>query len=193
MRQALWRVDTLEKVLYLTFDDGPVPGVTDRVLELLGQYNAKATFFCLGKQVHKHPELYAELQAQGHAVGNHTWNHPSGWKTPNTEYFENVARCAELVDSTFFRPPYGRIQRSQLKELSQRYRVVMWDVLSQDYDRKRSPEWCAQAVIRHGRPGSIVVFHDSIKAQQNALGALPQVLEHFTREGYGFRVLPETA
>ena len=160
-REAQWRVETTRKVLYLTFDDGPVPGVTDKALDILDGYGAKATFFCLGKQVEAHPALYQQLLERGHAVGNHTWDHPSGWQTPNDRYFENIEQAATLITSTLFRPPYGRIQRSQLKALAKDYTVVMWDVLSGDFDQSIDGERCAQNVVKHGRAGSIVVFHDS--------------------------------
>lgn len=188
--EALWRVATDEHILYLTFDDGPVPGVTDAALDILERYNARATFFCLGKQVETHPELYRSIADRGHRTGNHTWDHPSGWKTPNSQYFANVEQCAALVDSSLFRPPYGRIQRSQVKELAQQYTVVMWDVLSGDFDAGNTGDKCAQNVIKHSRPGSIVVFHDSLKAGSNMLSALPIVLEHFSKAGYRFEVLP---
>lgn len=190
LREALWRIDTNKKELYLTFDDGPVPEVTPRALELLAQYNAQATFFCLGKQVQAHPDLYAQVLQAGHRVGNHTWNHPSGWKTPLDEYLANVERCAQVVSSNLFRPPYGRIQRAQLKALAPNYTVVMWEVISGDFDAATRPDRCASNVIRHAKPGSIVVFHDSQKAASNMLAALPQVLEHFSKEGWSFKALP---
>ena len=186
-------METTRKVLYLTFDDGPVPGVTDKALDILDGYGAKATFFCLGKQVEAHPALYQNILDRGHRVGNHTWNHPSGWQTPNMDYFDNVDRAATLIESTLFRPPYGRIQRSQLKALSSYYTVVMWDVLSGDFDANTSAERCAHNVTKHGRPGSIVVFHDSVKAKDKMLDALPLVLQHFSNEGYVFEVLPQRA
>ncbi len=181
-----WRLPSKEKILYLTFDDGPIPVLTPWVLDVLQQYGAKATFFCVGHNVQKHPDIYARILAEGHSTGNHTFNHLNGWKTDTTTYLDNVQKCAEWVDSPLFRPPYGRITRTQRRSLSQQYRLIMWDVLSGDFSANISPEQCRDGVIRHARSGSIIVFHDNIKATKNLHFALPAVLEHFLDKGFTF-------
>jgi peptidoglycan-N-acetylglucosamine deacetylase len=190
-----WRIHTQEKELYLTFDDGPFPGPTDFVLEQLKKYSAKATFFCIGDNVRKHPELYKRIVAEGHATGNHTFNHKNGWKTPNADYFSNVTLCdSELTKHNpsyaprLFRPPYGRITRKQITAMSQ-YAIIMWDVLSVDYNKNLAPLRCAQNTIKATRPGSIILFHDSLKAEANMKVALPAVLDHFTKQGFVFKSL----
>ena len=189
----IWKMSGNRKEIYLTFDDGPIPEVTPWVLELLRRYDAQATFFCVGDNVRKHPEIYERVIAEGHTVGNHTLNHLSGWSTENITYFHNIRHCARMVHSGLFRPPYGKLKPSQVQFLQRHYRIIMWDVLSGDFDRDIKPEDCAQNVIQHAGPGSIVVFHDSIKAETNLRHALPLVLAHFTQEGYSFRALPKLA
>jgi peptidoglycan-N-acetylglucosamine deacetylase len=184
-----WRVPTEEKVIYLTFDDGPIPEVTPWVLEQLEKYNAKATFFCVGANVEKHPETFKQVINAGHNVGNHTYSHMNGWESDNIEYFHNVRRCARLVNSPMFRPPYGRISPGQVQFLSRHYDIVMWDVLSGDFDKDISAEDCLLNVVNNVRPGSIVVFHDSIKAQENLYYTLPRTLEYFATQGYTFKAL----
>ena len=188
-KDLYWRVKTDEKVLYITFDDGPTPGVTPGVLSLLASYNAKATFFCVGKNVRKHPEVFSELTEQGHVVGNHSYDHNNGWKTSGYNYLKSYLKCAELVDSGLYRPPYGKITLGQSKAISTRSKIVMWDVLSGDFDKKSSPETCAKRVIKHSEPGSIVVFHDSIKAAPRMQPALEAALQHFSDEGFRFETL----
>lgn len=189
MPSYTWKVPTTEKILYLTFDDGPIPGVTPWVLETLRDYAAKATFFCVGDNVQKHPEVFQQVLAEGHAVGNHTFNHLNGWKTDTDVYLENVARCRQVLNSNLFRPPYGRLKPRQMQALKKDFRVVMWDVLSGDFSQKLSPETCLQQVLAHARPGSIVVLHDSLKAERNLKYVLPRVLEHFKAAGYQFEAL----
>ena len=191
----IWRIATQKKELYLTFDDGPFPGPTDFVLEQLEKYSAKATFFCIGDNVRKHPELYKRIVADGHATGNHTFNHRNGWKTPDTDYYSNVDLCdAEMTKHNalykprLFRPPYGRITRKQIGALSH-YSIIMWDVLSVDYNKHLAPERCARNTIKATRPGSIILFHDSLKAEGNMRVALPAVLDHFTNLGFVFKSL----
>lgn len=184
-----WKMPTKEKEIYLTFDDGPIPGVTPWVLEMLRQYNAKATFFCVGDNVRKYPEIYEQVLEEGHAVGNHTLNHLSGWSTENISYFHNIRHCARVVNSGLFRPPYGKLRPSQVHFLQRHYHIIMWDVLSADFDRDVTPDECSQNVIQHAVPGSIVVFHDSLKAETNLRHALPAVLEHFSSIGYTFKAL----
>jgi peptidoglycan-N-acetylglucosamine deacetylase len=190
-RDLLWSVKTADRVLYLTFDDGPTPGVTEDVLNLLQNYQAKATFFCLGKHVEMHPSLYAQIRVMGHGIGLHSYDHPDGWKTCTFAYVRNVLRGGKHMDTTLYRPPYGHITPAQLSLLKKRYRVVMWDVLSADWDASNSPEQCAFNVISHAKAGSIVVFHDSEKALPRMLPALRATLEHFAQLGFHFAALPE--
>jgi peptidoglycan/xylan/chitin deacetylase (PgdA/CDA1 family) len=189
--QLLWEVDTDAKEIFLTFDDGPHPEITPRVLEILDEFNAKATFFCVGDNVEKYPETYAAILEKGHKTGNHSFNHLNGWKTKNKDYFENIEQCRKRVDSDLFRPPYGRIKPTQLEVLNQQYNIVMWSVLSYDFDKNTSPGQCIANAIRHTKSGSIVVFHDSEKARKNLLFALPKFLETFTKQGFLFPVLSE--
>jgi peptidoglycan-N-acetylglucosamine deacetylase len=179
-----------QKVLYLTFDDGPIPEVTPWVLQQLARYNAKATFFCVGENVCKNTQIFNDVLNAGHSVGNHTYNHRNGWTTPLNDYLDNVAQCAAFVSSNLFRPPYGRLSPKQSQALHQEYNIVMWDVLSGDFDANLSPINCLQNVIKHTQAGSILLFHDSIKASRNLFYALPRVLAHFSELGYVFQALP---
>lgn len=181
-----------EKVLYLTFDDGPHPRATPYVLDVLRAHGAKATFFCIGKNVQEHPQIYKRILGEGHRTGNHTQHHVNGWKARDKAYLEDVSQAAGYIDSDLFRPPYGRItafQASLLRKPPFSYKVIMWDVLSGDFDRKLSAGQCSRNVIRHARSGSIVVWHDSEKAFPRVEGALPTVLEHFQEKGYRFESL----
>ncbi|HLP96545.1 MAG TPA: polysaccharide deacetylase family protein [Saprospiraceae bacterium] len=187
--QYIWHIPTSEKVVYLTFDDGPIPEATPWVLDLLLQFGAKATFFCVGDNVRKHPEVFQRILQEGHAVGNHTYNHLNGWKTQTFDYLKNVQRCGQMVDSPLFRPPYGALRPSQTRTLKSRYRIVMWDVLSGDYDPEITPEQCLENVLDNVRPGSIILFHDSLKAEARMRYALPKVLEQLGQEGWTFRAL----
>lgn len=188
----LWHMPTKERVLYLTFDDGPIPEVTEFVLESLGKWNAKATFFCIGDNVRKHPDIFEKVVASGHSIGNHTFNHMNGWKSETDEYIANMLKCKDqlAVPTDLFRPPYGRIQKQQAKLLPENTKVVMWDVLSGDFSPSISPEQCLSKSIQYSRPGSIVLFHDSIKASRNMEYTLPLFLEHFSKQGYVFEALP---
>jgi peptidoglycan-N-acetylglucosamine deacetylase len=188
----LWKKKSGHKSIYLTFDDGPTPGITENILEILSSYNAKATFFCTGKNVEKHPILYQQIISDGHVTGNHTYSHPDGWKTSRNQYIEDVNHCEELVKSSLFRPPYGHISFRQARAIGKKYRIVMWDVLSNDFNQVIPPILCAQKVINLALDGSIVVFHDTEKAKENCLGALPLVLDHFSRIGFSFKSLPDT-
>ena len=185
----IWHKSRKEKAIYLTFDDGPIPVVTPFVLNTLKSFNAKATFFCIGDNVAKHPEIYDQVLAAGHSVGNHTYNHLRGWNTNDEVYLDNVARCAELVKSTLFRPPYGRAKRSQISSLNTLYSTIMWDVLSGDFDGGITSEKCYQNVIRNARNGSIIVFHDSLKAFPHLESVLPRALQHLSNQGYRFFAL----
>jgi peptidoglycan-N-acetylglucosamine deacetylase len=185
----MWHMRSKEKKLFLTFDDGPIPEVTPWVLDLLKKYNAKATFFCIGDNVQKHPKIYRRLLSDGHRTGNHTMHHVNGWKAKNHDYFRQVIDCSALVKSDLFRPPYGRIRLSQANSISKKYRIVMWDVLSRDYDRQLNGEQVLKNVLNSSRPGSIVVFHDSLKALDRLKIALPSTLEYFSSLGYSFEAI----
>jgi len=188
----VWRMPGEEKTVYLSFDDGPHPEITPFVLEQLKRYGASATFFCIGKNVNAYPQIYRQILLEGHRVGNHTQNHLNGWKVADDRYIENVREAAKYVDSELFRPPYGRIcalHAKVLKGAPFNYRIVMWDVLSGDFDVSLDAQRCARNVTRHAGPGSIVVFHDSEKAFDRLRDALPVVLEHFSEKGYRFGVI----
>ena len=182
-------MNPLEKKIYLTFDDGPVPIVTPWVLTLLKQSNIKATFFCVGANVTKNPEIYKQIIEAGHSVGNHTFNHLNGWNSDTNKYIENVKQCSEVVHSSLFRPPYGKLKKSQISNLKSQYSFIMWDVLSGDYDIATTPEKCLQNVTEQVRNGSIILFHDSVKAQQKMEYALPRFIEFAKEKGYEFDVL----
>lgn len=188
-RDLVWKISTPDPVLFLTFDDGPVPEVTPQVLSILKAYNAKATFFCIGDNVNKHPEIYKDILKEGHTVGNHSYNHLNGWKTKNPVYFRNVMKCSEKVESKLFRPPYGKITRSQSAKLKRNFSIIMWDVLSGDFDSEITKEKCLKNVIQSAQNGSIIVFHDSIKAADKMLFALPEALKYFSEKGFSFRAL----
>lgn len=181
-----WHFPRNQKIIYLTFDDGPEPDVTPQVLGLLKRYNAKATFFCIGQRVDTHPELYNRLLLEGHGIGNHSYSHPRGFRTPHADYLIDVEKASNCIRSPLFRPPYGQLTVRAYRQLRKKHRIVMWDVLSGDFDVNRSPEDVAYRTIRHIRPGSVVVFHDSLKAAPRMLPALEQVLEHFSLEGFSF-------
>ena len=182
---------TREKVLYLTFDDGPHPQITRFVLDSLKKAGAKATFFCIGKNVLLYPDVYRRIIAEGHAVGNHTHNHLKGSKTSTETYAADIKKAAHLIHSHLFRPPYGRITHRQAAAVPAAInrndaKIIMWDVLSADFDQKILPQKCFDYVLRHARPGSVIVFHDSEKAYVNMQYALPRVLQHFAAAGYRF-------
>ncbi len=182
-----WNINTQDKIIYLTFDDGPHPTITNFVLDTLKFYNAKATFFCIGKNVELYPSTYSKIIEQGHSVGNHTQNHLNGWKTLDENYLNNIEEAAKKIDSKLFRPPYGRITRFQANLLMEaKYNIIMWDVLSGDFDISLSKEKCSEDVILATQPGSIVVFHDSEKAMPRLEYALPKMLNFFNNKGYKF-------
>lgn len=177
--------------IYLTFDDGPHPEITPQVLALLKRYNAKATFFCVGENAARYPQVIAQILAEGHTLGNHTYNHLKGSKTSAAEYLSNTLKAAQILDTGWFRPPYGLIRREQAKELqAQGFRIVMWDVLSADFDLRYTATDCARFVLRHARRGSIVVFHDSVKAAPRCLPALEIVLQHYQEQNTPLLALP---
>lgn len=188
-KSCIWDVNTVKKTIFLTFDDGPHPAITSFVLDELKMHNAKATFFCIGKNVVAHPEVFSRIIAEGHATGNHTHNHLNGWKTPDEDYLQNIAEAKKYINSNLFRPPYGRIKKSQLHLLSSanyQLSTIMWSVLSGDFDTKISPEKCLKNVLQNTEAGSIVVFHDSEKAEERLRYALPKVLSYFSERGFTF-------
>lgn len=179
-----------EQAVYLTFDDGPHPEATPFVLEQLARHNAQTTFFCIGKNVVEYPRIYEQILEEGHAVGNHTHNHLKGWNTGTKEYIENVQKAAQFVQSGLFRPPYGRIKPMQAAELGKLgYRIIMWSLLSGDFDQKISSQRCLEQVVFNLRPGNIVVFHDSAKAWEHMSYTLPRVLEHCRKQGWQLKKL----
>lgn len=192
-----WRMPAESKSLYLTFDDGPVPGPTEFVLDTLNRFSVKATFFCIGNNIQKHPEIFKKILAGGHAVGNHTFNHISGWSVPEPVYTRDIMLCEEELlkyqpfvkgKGKIFRPPYGRISRKQIKALHD-YHIIMWDVLSVDYKDSLSKEACLIKTWRVIRPGSIIVFHDSYKAEKNLSYVLPRLIQNCLEQGYTFNLL----
>lgn len=187
--KTIWRKTPSEKVIYLTFDDGPVPEVTPQVLDILDTYGWKATFFCVGENVQKHPELYNEILLRGHKTGNHSFNHLKGFNYSTEEYTANIKKAAKYIDSNLFRPPYGRITRKQIKALQSDYQVIMWDVITHDYNKNLSNDEVFRNVTKHLRKGSIVVFHDSIKAKEHVLTVLPKAIEFWNEKGYRCELL----
>lgn len=188
----IWNIADGEKVIYLTFDDGPTPEVTDWVLDLLDEYNAKATFFCIGRNVDRYPDIFNRVVEKEHAVGNHTYSHLNGWRSSTQEYVDDVQLAAQHVQTKLFRPAYGRIKSSQIKALKALgFTMYLWDVLSEDYSRRNTPEKCLGYVNKYTSAGSIIVFHDSEKAKQNLYGCLPEVLKIYSQQGYVFKSLPE--
>ena len=198
----IWDITTTTKDIYLTFDDGPTPNITNWVINTLKQFNAKATFFCIGKNIEKHPSLFQQIINHGHGIGNHTHNHVKGWKTSVDAYLKDVAQAQKVINTQFqkseirnqklFRPPYGQITPKQIKKLQELdYKIVMWNVLSVDWNNSQTKENCLNNVINHADSGSVVVLHDSIKASKNMTYVLPKALEYFTEKGFVFKRIPE--
>jgi peptidoglycan/xylan/chitin deacetylase (PgdA/CDA1 family) len=183
---ALFRMASNEKKIYLTFDDGPTPEVTTWVFEQLQRFNAFATFFWVGENIKQHPEYIEDARKKGHTIGNHTFHHLSGWKTSHDIYLQDIAKCDNVLTSKFFRPPYGEMTWSQYRSVKKQRKVVLWDVVSYDFDTETSPEKCLKNVMDNVSPGSIVVFHDSRKAWPNLKKTLPIVMQKLAEEGYSF-------
>lgn len=191
----IWCFNTSEKHIYLTFDDGPIPEITPWVLEQLNNYNAKATFFCIGDNIKKHPEVFHQIIEKGHRVGNHTYHHINGWKHTTTTYINNCHKTELLLPNSektkIFRPPYGKIKREQAKILRKKgYKIIMWEVLSGDFDTSISADQCIKNVLGTVNKGSIVVFHDSKKAFPRLQEALPIILKELHQKGYVFKTIP---
>ena len=188
----VWNIPTNDKILYLTFDDGPIPVLTEKVLEILEDYNAKATFFCVGDNVKKHPKIYNKILKEEHSVGNHTFSHLNGWKTDNLQYKNNIEIAEQYIESSLFRPPYGKLKNSQFAYLKDKYHIILWDVLSVDYDKNITPSKCFRNIKQFAKPGSVIVFHDNYKAQTNMLYSLKKTLEYYSLSGYKFKkITPE--
>jgi peptidoglycan/xylan/chitin deacetylase (PgdA/CDA1 family) len=194
--ECIWNAPSESNTLYLTFDDGPQPEITTFVLDTLSTYNAKATFFCVGKNIEKHPLLFQRIIKEHHSIGNHTYDHVNGWKTENSKYYENIELCrnsllenAQHLRTNLFRPPYGKLTPAQYKKLKNEHRIVMWDVLSYDYDLSINPNKVLQNVLDYAENGSIIVMHDSLKAKPKVEYALPLILEHFSNKGFRFAAL----
>jgi peptidoglycan-N-acetylglucosamine deacetylase len=181
-----WEVKTNRKEIFLTFDDGPIPEITPWVLDQLDRVKARATFFCVGDNVRKYPQIFNEIRNRSHTIGNHSYNHLQAWRTSASSYLGNVQQCQDLVNGLFFRPPHGQLTPLLIKTLSREYRIIMWSLLSCDFDPKISPYKCLEIVLTHTKPGSIVVFHDSLKAWNRLEYALPRFLDHFTEQGFSF-------
>lgn len=186
---VIWNKSRAEKKLYLTFDDGPIPEITTWILDVLASYDVKATFFCVGENITKNPAIFQRIKDDGHQIGNHTYNHLKGWDIDDNEYVENVFKCHKLTHSKLFRPPYARAKKSQLNKLKQDFDFVYWDVLSGDFDLNLSPEDCLQNVLKYTKNGSIIVFHDNIKAIPRVQYALPKVIKHYLDKGFTFETL----
>lgn len=186
----IWNFTTDHRAVYLTFDDGPTIDVTLEVIEILKQYNIQATFFCIGRNVERNPDIFQVLIETGCAVGNHTYSHIKGWKTSDPDYFSDIELASRYIQSNLFRPAYGQIKPSQTRHLRLYYRIIMWSLMSYDFHPEMTKEKCLNHVIKNTKPGSILVFHDSIKASENMLYTLPRALEYFIAQGFEFKTIP---
>ncbi|MBJ2176381.1 polysaccharide deacetylase family protein [Aureibaculum sp. A20] len=194
--KQIWSFSNSKKEIFLTFDDGPTPEITDWVLNMLDQFDAKATFFCIGNNIEQNPTTYENILKAGHSVGNHTYSHEKGWKTKNEDYLNSVLKTDRIIEELklkpnnpkLFRPPYGKIKRSQTKLLLEKgYKIVMWSILSWDFDTSITPKQCLNNVVKNAEQGNIIVFHDSVKAFERLQIALPKVLEYFSEKGFVFK------
>ncbi|MDP5081935.1 MAG: polysaccharide deacetylase family protein [Winogradskyella sp.] len=193
----VWNIHTDKKELYLTFDDGPIPEITEWVLQLLKDFNAKATFFCIGNNIEKYPDVFQQIINEGHVIGNHTYNHLKGWEHKEKVYTKDVLKTEAIIQNALseksrnlFRPPYGKFKNKQSKALlTLGYKIILWDVLSYDWDKSVPENACLNNIIAAAKEGSIVVFHDSIKASKNLKYVLPKVLEYFRDKGFTFKAL----
>lgn len=184
-----WQQDKKDNAVYLTFDDGPTPAVTEWVLNQLEQYNAKATFFCLGKNVVQYQEIFEEVLRRGHSVGNHTFNHVNCWETPKDRFLNDISSCEKIFHSKLFRPPYGKLKPGIRSRILEKYQIIMWDVMSYDFDQSLSPKQCVDNVLNNVTNGSIIVFHDSLKAMDNLKHSLPIILKSLAAEGIQMKAL----
>ena len=196
--EAIWHGDRSKKYIYLTFDDGPVPRVTEYILDLLSDLTVKASFFCVGENVKYHPKIFNRMIQDGHGIGNHTFNHLNGWITCEREYMENIQMCADILRQSghqgnplYFRPPYGRIRKNIIKKIKAAYKIIMWDVLSYDFSSKVSPETCFQKSLRHTKNGSIIVFHDCIKTFEKIKFVISQYIMYLKDKNYEFHTIDD--
>ena len=185
-KSLIWEIPEKEKVIYLTFDDGPEKNLTPEVLKILDNYKAKATFFCVGENSIKNPEIILQIIKAGHAIGNHSYSHLKGYRTNTEEFINDIKKCSEILNTKLFRPPYGRITRNQIKKLKEDYKIIMWSVIPGDFDNKVSKELLLKRSIKYTKRGTIIVFHDNIKTKEKVLHALPRFLEYFINKGYKF-------
>lgn len=190
-RFAFFGETTIQKVVYLTFDDGPHPQITDEVLKILGNFNARATFFCIGSNVEKHAATYKKILDSGHTTGNHTMHHLKGWKSSSKNYLNDIKLCASVVKSGYFRPPHGEIQPLSIRAIRKNYKIIMWSLLSRDFDLGLSPGECTRQTLKRVKPGDVIVFHDSEKAYPRLIKCLPALLRKLSDEGYKFLSLSE--
>lgn len=190
-KDLVWDIPTQKNEVFISFDDGPIPQATPYALDVLKEHDALATFFCIGDNVIKHPDIFQRVIDEGHQIGNHSLNHLNGWKYNDYSYIKNVLECAKVVPSKLFRPPYGKIKRSQSAALRKRFSIIMWDVISGDFDRKVTKEKCVRNVVDNAVAGSIIVFHDSYKAYEKMAYALPRVMEQLKDKGFTFGIIPE--
>lgn len=188
-KQLIWEMPCHDKKIYLTFDDGPTPDVTDKLLDVLKNYEAKATFFCLGKNVLENKSLFNRIQKEGHQIGNHTWDHLNGKKVEASEYQVSISKTQDIINSKLFRPPYGRISSELASIISNNFKIIMWSVLSRDFDIKQSKEKCLSTVLKFTKAGSIIVFHDSLKASSQMLYAVPKMLDYYQKKGFEFSAI----
>lgn len=186
---SLWRIKSNEKKVYLTFDDGPTPHVTSQILQQLKNFDAKATFFCIGKNVALHTDIYQSILDAKHSVGNHSQHHLNGWNVDNETYFNDAEMAAQLIKSQLYRPPYGKIKFKQAQVLSKQYQLVFWDVLTYDFDDRVTADEIVDVVKKYTRKGSIITFHDSLKAWPRLENALPRVLAFLKNEGFEMAAL----
>lgn len=185
-KNILWEKYSSDKTIYLTFDDGPNPDVTPFVLTILDQYTAKASFFCLGKNVETFPDLTQQILNNGHCIGNHSYSHKNGWTTKTKEYISDVEKSTNLISSKLFRPPFGKITFSQLNLLKNKYNIVMWSLMSGDFDHSLSNEKCLLLCTSYTKNGTIIVFHDTLKAKEKLMYVLPKYLDYYSKLGYSF-------
>lgn len=184
-----WQQDKEDKAVYLTFDDGPTPAITEWVLNQLSQYNAKATFFCLGKNVVRFPDIFEDVLRSGHSVGNHTFNHLNCWETPRESFLNDIYSCQKVFHSKLFRPPYGKLKPGLRSKILEKYQIIMWDVMSYDFDQSINPKQCVDNVLNNITNGSIIVFHDSLKAKENLKHSLPIILKYLSDHGIQMKAL----
>ncbi len=188
-QNLIWEIHSKEKNIYLTFDDGPNHETSIWILKTLDNFDAKASFFCVGNNIKKNPDILKKILAAKHTIGNHTFNHINGWKTKTDDYIKNVLKCNKYIETSLFRPPYGKIRPLQIHRLKEKYNIILWSVLSYDFDKNVTKQECLKNVIANTKKGSIVVFHDNTKAKDNLFYALPRFLEYFTKKGYKFKAL----